>query len=72
MSFIVVFTLSTSVHSIPNAVRATRPQIAFIADGGEIRRSRSPSAAKHPIIRRRQRAVFVEFPNCHDVAEPLC
>ena len=34
---------------IPKAVRATRPIIALIADSGEIRRSRSPSAAKHPI-----------------------
>jgi len=34
--FIVVFTVSSSVQSIPKAVRATRPTItAFIADGGE-------------------------------------
>ena len=31
MPFIVVFTVSSSVQSIPNAVRATKPLIAFIA-----------------------------------------
>ena len=57
MPVIVVFTVSSSVlQSSPSpAVRATKPIIAFIADGGEIRRSRSPSAAKHPIRTSKQR-----------------
>ena len=42
MPFIVIFTVSSSVQSFPNAVRATRPIIALIAALVSSQRDGSP------------------------------